>query len=153
MKKTIEINDCLPDHVESAVDDIKTELENYLKENEPTTCPDWGDLDYRGSLHEIIDGAVPIYTRDIEAAWFLYGSEIEQAYEDSGIGDNPREHDGTTAIYCYIESKAREWWSENAEPIFEAWQEAHNSAEFFKTLEARLGGAPHANSGPRGRGT
>lgn len=139
MKKTIEIDDVLEEQTDSAIDDIKAELLRYLDDNEPDTLPDWGDLDYSGSLHEIIDGAVPIYTRDIEAAWFLYGRELEEAYSNAGIGDNPRENDGMTALYCYIEAKAQEWWRDNAEDVFTEWQAARNTAEFFRVLGERLG--------------
>ena len=136
MKRTIEIEDTLEERTENAIGEIRRELENYLDENEPRKCPDWSDLDYSGALHEIIDGAVPIYLREIKAAWFLYDRELEQAYEDAGIGDNPREIDGTTAIYCYIEQKAREWWNDNTGDIFEAWE---TRRDFRAKLEELLG--------------
>lgn len=139
MKKTIEIDDVLEEQTDSAIDDIKAELLRYLDDNEPDTLPDWGDLDYSGTLHEIIDGAVPVYTQDIEAAWFLYGRELEEAYSNAGLGDNPRENDGAAAIYCYIEAKAQEWWRDNAEDVFEEWQTKHNAAEFFCALAEKLG--------------
>jgi len=136
MKRTIEIEDTLEGRVDDAIEQIHTELAGYLDENEPRKCPDWSDLDYSGALHEIIDGAVPIYTHEIKAAWFLYDSELEQAYEDAGIGDNPRENDGMAAIFCYIEQKCQEWWGNNAEDIFEAWE---TRRDFRAKLEESLG--------------
>lgn len=51
---------------------------------------------------------MPIHTCDIKAAWFLHGGELEDAYENAGIGNNPRENDGMTAIYCYIQEQVNE---------------------------------------------
>ena len=118
MKRTIEIEDCLQERVDDAIAQVEAELLEYLAENKPETCPDWGDLDYSGVLHEIIDGAVPIYSATIEATWYFYGNELEQAYEAAGIGKNPRENYGMAAIFCYIEQKAQEWFHRNAKRIF-----------------------------------
>ena len=123
MKRTIEIDDTLQDRVESAIDDVKQELLNYLTENEPDDVPDLGnDLDYSGAIHEIVDGSVPIYTHEIKTAWFLHGSDLEAAYENAGVGDNPMENDGMAAIYYYIDQEVREWYDDNAKDAFEAWQ-------------------------------
>lgn len=125
MKRQIEIEDSLPDRVESAIDDVKQELLNYLSENKPDSLPDLGnDLDYSGTIHEIVDGSVPIYTKEIEDTWYLYASELEEAYENAGCGDNPRENNGMVAIYYYISEKVSEWYSNEAEEVFTAWQEA-----------------------------
>ena len=125
MKRNIEIEDSLDERCENAIEAVKQELETYLKENPETDelpCLN-NDLDYSGSIHEIVDGAVPIYTHEIEATWFLHARELESAYENSGIGDNSRENDGMTAIYCYIQDKVNEWYNKNAEKIFDAWKE------------------------------
>jgi len=62
---------------------------------------------------------VPIYTKEIKDLWYLYGDEFEAAYENAGVGDNPRENFGMAAIYYYISEKVHEWYNENAEEIFE----------------------------------
>ena len=119
MKRTIEIDDTLQDRVESAIDDVKQELLNYLTENEPDDVPDLGnDLDYSGAIHEIVDGSVPIYTHEIKTAWFLHGSDLEAAYENAGVGDNPMENDGMAAIYYYIDQEVREWYDDYAKDAF-----------------------------------
>lgn len=119
-RRTIEIEDVLPDCVENAIDEVGRELREYIDCNSPDETPCLhNDLDYDGSIHQIIDGAVPIWTNQIEAAWFLHGSDLERAHEDAGIGDNPRENSGMTAIYCYIERKVCEWYAKNAERIFD----------------------------------
>jgi hypothetical protein len=118
-KRTIEIEDVLPECVESAIEDVEALLREYVSRVPyRTSVPDLGnDLDCHGRVHEIVDGAVPIYTRDIEAAWFLHGRELEQAYENAGVGSNPRENDGMAAIYYYISEAVAAWYSRNAEKI------------------------------------
>lgn len=125
MKHTIEIDDTLQDRVDSAIEDVKQELLNYLKENTPDSLPDLGnDLDYSGTIHEIVDGSVPIYTHEIKCTWFLHGSDLEEAYENAGVGDNPMENEGMAAIYFYIQEQVNEWYSDHAQDIFDEWQEA-----------------------------
>ena len=118
-KRTIEIDDVLPDCIESAVEEVEQLLRDYIKENGTVKIPTLGDLDYSGAVHEIVDGAVPVYTSDIEAAWFLHGSELEEAYESAGVGTNPRENNGMAAIYFCIYEKVADWYWRNAERIFE----------------------------------
>ena len=112
MKRQVELDDTLEDRVESAIEDVQSLLEEWLKDNPDADEPPClhNDLDYSGSVHEIIDGSVPIYTYEIETAWFLHSNELEQAYDDAGVGDNPRENDGMTAIYFYIEQRVSEWY-------------------------------------------
>lgn len=125
MKRTIEIEDMLQERVEGAIEEVKEELERYLQENPDTDkvpCLN-NDLDYSGAIHEIVDGSVPVYTRDIEATWFLYKNDLEEAYENAGVGDNPLENNGMSAIYFYIMQEVQEWYSDNAEDVFEEFQD------------------------------
>lgn len=123
MKKTIEINDTLQDRVDSAIDSVREELENYLKENKPDECPDLNDdLDYSGTIHEIVDGSVPIYTAEIKDTWYLHENELISAYEDAGVGQNPHENNGMSAIYFYIYQEVNNWYNKNAEEIFNKWE-------------------------------
>lgn len=124
MKRTIEINDTLEENVETACEEVKTELENYLDENKPSSCPDLNDLDYSGAIHEIVDSSVPIYTKEIEDTWYLYSNELERAYNDAGIGNNPRENDGMSAIYFYIQQEVNNWFHDNAESIYDEFVES-----------------------------
>lgn len=117
-KRIIEIDDVLPGCVESAIEEVEKLLREYIADNECDEAPDLGnDLDCDGRVHEIVDGAVPVYTREIEAAWFLHGRELEQAYENAGVGSNPRENDGMAAIYFYISEAVAAWYSRSAEKI------------------------------------
>jgi hypothetical protein len=119
-KRTIEVDDVLPDCVETAIDYVNDLLRDYIKDNEPDAVPCLSnDLDYDGRVHEIVDGAVPIYDGQIEAAWFLHGRDLEEAYENAGVGENPRENGGMAAIHYYIYEKVAEWYAANAERIFD----------------------------------
>ena len=122
MKKTIEIEDSLQERVDMAIAEVKEALLKHLNDDEPSSCPDMGDLDYDGSIHEIVDGCVPVYTYEIKCTWFLNQSELEQAYENAGVGDNPMENDGMAAIYFYIMDAVQSWFNDNAEDVFGDWK-------------------------------
>lgn len=132
-KVTVEIDDVLPDCVDTAIEETKQLLVDWLDingdvdEDEPPCLHN--DLDYSGDFHSIVDGAVPVHTSQIEGAWFLHGHDLEEAYETTGIGKNPRENNGMAAIYCYIEQKVCEWYSDNAEAVFEEWKDKQPTDE------------------------
>lgn len=135
MKRTIEIEDTLEEHLETAIEAVKDELLQYLDDNEPDKVPDLhNDIDYSGGFHEIIDSSVPIYTKEIKDAWYLHGSELEEAYENAGAGSNPRENDGMAAIYFWLSEKVSEWYDDHAEDLFEEWQVKHRAAK-LKNVE------------------
>lgn len=129
IKRTVEIDDTLQERVDSAIDDVRAELMSYLEQNPDTDeTPDLGnDLDYSGAIHEIVDGSVPIYTKEIEDTWYLYASELEEAYDNAGFGNNPRDNNGMVAIYCYIQEKVNDWYHSNADEIFEEWKEKRDA--------------------------
>lgn len=127
-KRTIEIDDTLDEIVDGAIESVKEALIDYLSENPGTDeTPDISnDLDYSGTIHEIVDGAVPIYTGEINDLFYLYGDEFEQAFDDAGIGskeDNWPSGWKAAAIYCYVDQKVHNWYSDNADDIFDEWKE------------------------------
>ena len=113
MKRTIEIDDTLPEIIKSAIEDVTEWLREWLDENhpdledEPDTPCLHNDLDYAGRVHEIVDGAVPIYTAEVNDCFYLHGDDIEQAFDNAGIGDKCDDQWPCgwkpAAIYCYIE--------------------------------------------------
>ena len=122
MEKTITVNDSLESCVESAKEEVKTEVVNYLNGESGYSLVNKTELecvifdleqidadDCRDKISdrmtEIVDGCVPIYTREIKTAFFLHGSELEEAYENYGIGVDVMDHDGMTAIFCYIDQE------------------------------------------------
>ena len=125
MKRTIEINDTLQETIDALTSDVTDLLTSWCDDNKPEDCPDlYNDLDYSGSVHELIDGAVPIYYSEIDGLYYLYGDEFEQAYRDAGIGDGTEDNHKQVAIYCYLEQQVADWWNDNAEQIFDDWNEA-----------------------------
>ena len=127
MKRIIEIDDNLDEIVDSTIDRVKNELLFFLDRNpdRPETPCISNDLDYSGAIHEIIDGAVPLCTKQINDLWYLYGDEFEKAFDNAGIGDKndkgwPRGWK-PAAIYCYIEQKVHEWYHNHADEIFGEW--------------------------------
>lgn len=120
--RKIEIEDTLDERVKDCCDEVKDLLIAAIEEDdleEGDSVPSISDLDYSGSVHECIDSAVPIYTKEIKDLWYLYGDKFEEAYENAGVGDNPKENSGMSAIYFYISEKVYEWYDENADEIFE----------------------------------
>jgi hypothetical protein len=143
MKRNVEIEDTLQENVDSAIDDVTEALMNYLKENPDTDelpCLN-NDLDYSGTIHEIIDSSVPIYTKEIDDTMYLHGHKIETAFEDAGLGSKDDDWPNgweCAAIYCYIEQQVQEWYQRNAQDIFDEWYEkrqAEIAAEEAKEAE------------------
>lgn len=128
-KITIEIEDNLDEIVESAIDSVKTELLDYLEANpdqDELPCLN-NDLDYSGSIHEIIDGAVPVYTYNQKCLYFLYESELDEAFDNAGIStrDEAKDNYIGMALYCYISDKVNEWYQDEAQEIFDTWRQEH----------------------------
>lgn len=128
MKITVEINDTLQERVDGAIEEVKAELLNYLKTNPDTNktpCLN-NDLDYSGAIHDIIDGSVPIYTKEINDIFYLHGSDVESAFDDAGIGEKNDQNwpNGwkAAAIYSYIEREVYDWYHDNADEIFETFK-------------------------------
>lgn len=115
-KRTVEIKDDLQERIDNACEEVREYAIECMKEDELEEAPDFGDL-LSGQVTQIVDSAVPVYHSQIDALWFLYSNKFEEAYENAGIGDNPRDNDGMTAIYLYIWEQVAEWYKENREDI------------------------------------
>jgi hypothetical protein len=128
VKRTVEIEDNLDEIISSAKEDVKALIEEYIKDNE--SKPDYSTLDYSGSMHEIFDGAVPIYTGEINDLFYLYGDDFEEAFDNAGIGDKDDDHWPMgwkpAAIYCYIEREINNDLDEMIDEIWDAWEEKQN---------------------------
>ena len=128
MKRTIEINDTLPEILSALQTDVRWVLKCWIHDNVKeevlagesidTPCMS-NDLDYSGAIHELIDGAVPVYYSEIDGLWYLYKSEFIEAYEGMGIGEDPTENSGMAAIYCYLEQEISDWYHDNGEELTE----------------------------------
>ena len=123
MKRTIEIDDTLDDIASDTCDEVKEYFQEWLDENKPDELPCLhNNLDYDGRIDEIVDSAVPIYYHEINTAWYLHSNRLEEAYEYAGVGNNPRENNGTVAIYYFIEQAVNEWYNANAQDLFDIWE-------------------------------
>lgn len=120
MKRNFEIDDTLQERVDGAIEETRELLVDYIKENKPDETPCLhNDLDYDGRFHEIIDGSVPIYTKEIDDTWYLHKRDLIEAYENAGVGNDPTENNGMSAIYFYIYEQVCDWYRNNADEVFE----------------------------------
>ncbi len=112
MKRTIEIDDTLDETVNGAISDLKDYVNEIINDNpemETEELVEYIRNEIGDRISEISDSATPIYTSEIEDLWYLYKNEFEEAYKNAGIGDNPLENNGMTAIYLYIEQELYDW--------------------------------------------
>jgi hypothetical protein len=130
-KRNVEIDDTLDEIIDSLKDDMETMTEEYLNDNpDLDESPDlYNDLDYDGRYHELIDGAVPIYTGEINDLFYLYGNDFEDAFDNAGIGEKSDEGWPmgwkAAAIYCYLDQEIAEWYNNNSSDLFDEWKEKH----------------------------
>ena len=129
----VEIETDLNELEGAAIDEIKQSIAWLLKENEIDETMDKYDiievLEYDGTLHEIIDGSVPVYTHQLEALFFVHKWDLMEAFDNAGICTvdevlkNPDSYtlglEGV-AIYCYIEQEVNAWIEEDLEDWFSA---------------------------------
>ena len=128
---TIEIETDLSDLVSSAIEEVKRSIAWLLKENEIDETMDKHDiidvLEYDGTLNEIIDGSVPVYTAQLKALMFVHEFDLMEAFNNAGICTidevlkNPDSYilglEGV-AIFCYIEQEVNEWINDDLEDWF-----------------------------------
>jgi len=109
----VDIEDTLQKNVDEAIENLEELIEETWEDEEEreelTAFEIQQKLDYDGRIHEIIDSAVPIYTKEIKDTWYLHEHKLLEAYENEGLGKNPHENDGMVAIFCYISQKVFEW--------------------------------------------
>tara|TARA_R100001082_G_scaffold1017_1_gene868 strand:- start:10225 stop:10647 length:423 start_codon:yes stop_codon:yes gene_type:complete len=129
---TIKLERDLSDLVSSAIEEIKDSVTwLYLKEGSIDETMDKHDiidvLQYDGTLHEIIDGSVPVYTAELKALMFVHEWALMEAFNDAGmctvdeVLKNPDSYvlglEGI-AIYHYIDQEVSAWMEEDLEDWF-----------------------------------
>jgi hypothetical protein len=122
---TATITDTLPEIIDSAWSEIVKVLQRYFADYPEEDCPDWSDLDYSGSLHEIIDGSVPVYYVELDSLAFFHHREALAALEDQ-FGEISGEWPSgpfAAGLYCLIDEACRKQFSDEAEDLWEDWQE------------------------------
>jgi hypothetical protein len=125
MTNTATITDTLPEIIDSAWDEIIDVLKRYFTDYPTEDCPDWGDLDYSGSLHEIIDSSVPIYNRQLDELAYFHHREALIALEErfgSRDGEWPLGQ-FAAGLYCLIDEACQERFNDEAEDLWQEWQD------------------------------
>ena len=134
MKLKLDVEDNLNELVQDSIQEIK-EWFSYEVKNKNIEKEDYYNIDslidalnYNGSLSEIIDTNVPIYTHELDTLYYLHKYKLEEAFEDCGIGEKsdfensencPLGFEGV-AIYCYLEREVLDWLSSEFENWFSA---------------------------------
>ena len=137
MKRTIEMEDDMDERIDGIKEEMVNHFIDYLKDN-----PDIDDFDeyYQDEacdfIHESVDTSTPIYTKNIDDLYYLYGSECEEAYRNAGIGNGQEENHQQVAIYCYLEQKAFDFLRE-LEDVYNDYID-EGVEEVIKELEALL---------------
>lgn len=120
MKRTIEIDDTLHDRLDSVKTDIREDFRSWLKENpDSEDFDDYWQSSGADTHHEIVDAATPIYTKEIDDTYYLYGNELDEAYENAGLGDGKEDNYKQVAIYCWLEQESASVFDELREGLEE----------------------------------
>jgi hypothetical protein len=125
--RTVEIDDDLDERIDGVMDEIKSKLIDEV-ENDLDAYGSFDNfldhgLEYDGTIHELVDSAVPVYTSDVDGLFYLYGGELEQAYDDAGCYSEKPDNYKEVCIYFYIEQEVHRILREEIEPVFEEWLE------------------------------
>jgi hypothetical protein len=123
MPTTVELTDRLPEIIESAWEDVTDLLREYFVENGGDFPCLHNDLNYSGSVSEIIDNAVPIYTSELnELAYFHHDDAIAILVETFGSADGDWPSGPFAAgLYSLIEEGINERWNDEAEALWDEW--------------------------------
>ena len=139
MPNTVELTDRLDDIIDSTWDDVVELLETYFVENGGDLPCLHNDLDYSGSVAELIDSAVPIYTSELnELAYFHHDAAIAALVDTFGSADGDWPS-GTFAagLYQLIHNGINERWHEEAEDLWQEWLDELDTATVRKVALAQ----------------
>lgn len=130
MPTTVQLTDRLPEIIETAWQDVTDLLREYFVENGGDLPCLHNDLDYSGSVSEIIDSAVPIYTSQLnELAYFHHDAAIATLVETFGSADGDWPSGPFAAgLYSLIEEGINDRWHDEAEDLWEEWTESLDCA-------------------------
>lgn len=117
MERTITINDTRNETLAQTKNDFIDLIVDELTNN-----PDYNDFDqtidairYDGRDHETFDSNTPIYYHEIDSWYYLYSSELEEAYNNAGIYDKQPDNYKQVCIYLWLEQEVNEWLSDEVE--------------------------------------
>jgi hypothetical protein len=149
MPDTATLTDRLPAIIDGVTDSLRDLMADYFAEHAETDFPCLNnDLDYSGAVHELIDGAVPIYHAQLdELAYFHHRAALaaitEQFGGDATSGAWPS-GPFAAGIYCLIEQGVSEWYAADGEELWDSWVEALESPAIRRAAIRRAAGQPDA---------
>lgn len=140
---TVTLTDTLPGLIESACDGVRELLEQWFIEHEDRDLPClYNDLDYSGSVHELIESTIPVYTADLQAlAYFHHESVIAALSEQFGsdaLSVDWQSGAFAAGLYCLIDRGVSYWYGSAAEDLWDSWLEALDSPELRRAAIAKV---------------
>lgn len=123
MRRKIEIDDTMDENIDCVKEELFNRTKDYLKENLDISDVDEVYQNIADDVHEIVDSSTPIYYSEIDALFYLYGDEVEEAYKNAGCYTEPPENFRQVCIYFYLEEKAWDYWREDIVPLIEEYIE------------------------------
>ena len=134
MPNTVELTDRLPEIIKSAWQDVTDLLREYFVDNGGDLPCLHNDLDCNGSVSEIIDSAVPIYTSQLnELAYFHHDAAIATLIETFGSADgNWPSGPFAAGLYSLIEEGINERWHADAQHLWDEWADSLDCTEVRK---------------------
>lgn len=123
MKRTVEIDDSLQERLQDCKQETLDHLVEHFKEHPGDTFDNWYDDNFRhhGTDHETVDSNTPIYYSDIDGIFYLYGDELEEAYNNAGVYDQPPENFRQVCIYFWLDQNLHEWIHEALQGVW--WED------------------------------
>lgn len=120
---TTTLTDRLPEIIDDTWQQVVGLLRaHYLEHGGNLPCL-YGDLDYNGTVSELIDSAVPIYTAELnELAYFHHDAALQALRDQFGSVDGDWPSGPFAAgLYTLIEQGISERWHEEAEDLWDDW--------------------------------
>ena len=144
MSNTVTLTDKLPELIKSAVDEVEILLGEYWEDCDGEEFPCLNNnLDCDGRVHQIVDGTVPIYTHELDALEYFHGrSGRERLDEEFGPSKEEAGKEGwpmgkfPAAVYQLIMDGVNTWYQDDAEDIWDGWDELIQSKEIRKRVRA-----------------
>jgi hypothetical protein len=138
-KRTVEMDDNLDETIDQVKEEIRDNFIEYLRDN--PDCEDFDDY-YQSkgcdAVSEISDSNTPIYNKEIDDLYYLYGDEFEEAYKNAGIGNGDEDNHRAVAICMYLQEQGFDYLRE-LQGEFEDWlgekEETATVEDFIKILE------------------
>jgi len=142
MTNTVQLTDRLPEIIESTWQDVIELLKTYFIEHDSSDdfpCLH-NDLDYSGAVHELIDSAVPVYTKELnELAYFHHDAALSALTDQFGSADGSWPSGPFAAgLYCLIEEGVNEKWHGEAEELWDSWVGELNCSDLRKLAIQRV---------------